>query len=164
MCYDSAMRSLVIVVAALLLHTASSSADPAKPPACPDQAALKKLVAPKLATLKIDGKPVIDSIECQPGSFPKPGWYVEAHVTHKDFVDLYGFVITAPKTILAAGWIFTIAQGKATPKTRKIEKVEDRDHDGVDEVYASGTDGTTKVFNVVALKSGHLAYSVLDKL
>ncbi len=170
----------VVAVVALSLHGVSSFAGPgagkALPPAkvgpvCPAKATLERIVAPKLASMAIDKKLKTEVTDCLPGTFPKSGWYVEAHVTHGDTVDLYGFIVTPPRTILAAGWVFTLSNGpKSPPITRKIEKLEDRDHDGIDEIYSSGTttnasSGIAKpVANVVKLEKGHLAFSVIDHI
>lgn len=170
----------VVTVVALSLHGAPSFADSgagktappkAAGPACPAKSALQKLVDPKLAAMAIDKKLTTEISDCLPGVFPKAGWYVEAHVKHGDTVDLYGFIITPPKTILSAGWVFTLSNGpKSPPITRKLELLDDRDHDGVDEVYASGTvtnasSGIAKpVANVVKLEKGHLAFSVIDHI
>ncbi len=183
-CYHLGMRGsllFVVTVAALSVPGVSSFANPgdgkaappakAAGPACPANASLQKIVEPKLASMAIDKKLKTEVTDCLPGSFPKAGWYVEAHVTHGDTVDLYGFIITPPKAIIAAGWVFTLSNGpKSPPITRKVEKVDDRDHDGIDEIYASGTvtnasSGIAKpVANVVKLEKGQLAFSVIDHI
>jgi hypothetical protein len=115
----------------------------------------------------------LKTTRCLRGQFPTPGLYEEAELeTAAHRLEVYAFVLPdgagAP---LAVDYLFTAQKDTTSPMpySRKIH-VEDRDHDGIDEIYGDGTafdrssGGTIAIPDLVTFKSGKLAYAPqLDK-
>jgi hypothetical protein len=153
------MRNIVLIAVLALAGTAAADTK-----RCPDNATLQKIIEPSVKKA-VEGKPTIDIKQCLQGKFPKAGMYVEALVTTNDRIETYAFVIDPPGTVVAADYIYTFAKLAPGPKYRRTIKLEDRDKDGIDEVYGDEHEkaGGKSLLNVVTFKNGKLAFEVTNK-